>query len=73
MDLATEWVLTTVDSIHQSLGHDLLAGILREFDHEHTSLHSYVASIWLACKKNVKNSNIEIETTGNSIFFQSVR
>ena len=49
MASATERVLSTVYSIEQPVLHQLLVGVLGEFDHEHTSFYPDVARIWSTC------------------------
>ena len=47
--LAAEWVFHTVDGIVQTFCHDLLCRVLRQFQHEHARLGSYVPAVRRAC------------------------
>lgn len=41
--LSTERVLAVVNGVAQFLQHHIQRGVLRQFDHEHTGLHTDVA------------------------------
>ena len=49
--LSTERVLPAVDGIQQPLLHQLLRGILGQFDHEHACLHSDEPQVWRPCEQ----------------------